>query len=526
MLEPEKVEEISETKTEEIPVAQTETIDIEAAAEKEINVEPIIVDDTFEETIEESVKEETEEINSEEPKHEKIKKPLKESIIETFSKLKNKFIKNKRVKEESIEESNTENKLSEWEDPVEYKYEITDYKTFEKEENKEEYVPKHSETNIDGQISLLENEKESISDASVITTETAKESPTVEKQEETNNLTINEQTPTLKDESEENIEFNQMPLEKYLSDENTILIVVDAENAYCRLFGANAFIEKPIYTISSDSNGNKSYYNRRYIRKIQNRIRNTYGITDEQIKRIDVLIYSILREYDDALWTDKRIESHTAESYVQIMSKDYDRIIGESDMEYLIRSKRVRILTLAKSNIDIEYLTDNIWKFNKLKIKDKFVISKYVKQFEIEDYLKSDFEKQKTKQNIEFYNNIYKATNEFRKHEPKHEQESIKEENQVKEENTEINELDKEEQKLIKKFKKEKARIDRIEKRKERLEIAREKRNKKKAERIKSQQLLKEQREFEKERQREEARIEEELLTDNLYPKTKFNKNL
>ena len=152
-----------------------------------------------------------------------------------------------------------------------------------------------------------------------------------------------------------------------------------------------------------------------------------------------------MREYDDALWTDKRIESHTAESYVQIMSKDYDRIIGESDMEYLIRSKRVRILTLAKSNIDIEYLTDNIWKFNKLKIKDKFVISKYVKQFEIEDYLKSDFEKQKTKQNIEFYNNIYKATNEFRKHEPKHEQESIKEENQVKEENAEINELDKEE---------------------------------------------------------------------------------
>ena len=34
------------------------------------------------------------------------------------------------------------------------------------------------------------------------------------------------------------------------------------------------------------------------------------------------------------------------------------------------------------------------------------------------------------------------------------------------------------------------------------------------------------QREAEREKQKEEARIEEELLVDNLYPKTKNNKDL
>ena len=51
----------------------------------------------------------------------------------------------------------------------------------------------------------------------------------------------------------------------------------------------------------------------------------------------------------------------------------------------------------------------------------------------------------------------------------------------------------------------------------------------KKLERVEKKKLReasKRNKELEKERQREEARIEEELLGDNLYPKTKFNKDL
>ena len=48
----------------------------------------------------------------------------------------------------------------------------------------------------------------------------------------------------------------------------------------------------------------------------------------------------------------------------------------------------------------------------------------------------------------------------------------------------------------------------------------------KKQEKNRKQEELKRKREEEKERLREEARIEEELLGDNLYPKTKNNRSL
>ena len=130
-------------------------------------------------------------------------------------------------------------------------------------------------------------------------------------------------------------------------------IIVDAENAYCRVFGNNCFIEKPIRTISADNKSIKPYYSKRTIRKYSNRLKNTYGLNEEQIKRIDIIVYASLREYDDALWTDKRIESYKAESYVQIMANAYEMLLGEQEEEFLIRTKRLRKLALAKANIEI-----------------------------------------------------------------------------------------------------------------------------------------------------------------------------
>ncbi len=343
------------------------------------------------------------------------------------------------------------------------------------------------------------------------------------------------------DETQENNEDNvvdQAVLDEYLKDENILLIIVDAERAFCRMFGKNCFIEKPIKTISADKNGNSQYYSKEFLRKCHNKFRNTYALSDDQIKRVDVLIYSILREYDDSLWTDKRIESYKAESYVQIMASTYERLIDETEEEYNLRCKRLRKLALAKSNIDIEYKLDNLWKFNKMKLKDKFILQKYAKEIEIDYEFKTDFEIKKSRENIDFYNKIFEETNHFDDSAGKHSaEESVTEEllTKIKEKNMqEIINSDSENNEALaeelkekhKQFKKEKERIDKIEKRKAKIEKEKEKRNKKREEKIRSQQLLREQREYEKEKQREEARIEEELLTDNLYPKTKFNKDL
>ena len=337
---------------------------------------------------------------------------------------------------------------------------------------------------------------------------------------------------------EENI-VDQAVLDAYLKDENILLIIVDAERAFCRMFGKNCFIEKPIKTISADKKGNKEYYTKDLIRNCYNKFRNTYALTEEQIKRVDILIYSILREYDDSLWTEKRIESYKAEAYTQIMASSYDRLLDETDEEYELRSKRLRKLALAKSNIDIEYKLDNLWKFNKMKLKDKFILQKYAKVAEIDFEDKTDFEIKKSKENLDFYNNIFEETNHFDDTVGKHSAEDsisisgellnkIKEENmqEMIQSNPESEEMTEEVKEKHRQFKKEKERIDKIEKRKAKAEKEKEKRNKRREEKLRSQQLLREQREYEKEKQREEARIEEELLTDNLYPKTKFNKDL
>ena len=76
----------------------------------------------------------------------------------------------------------------------------------------------------------------------------------------------------------------------------------------------------------------------------------------------------------------------------------------------------------------------------------------------------------------------------------------------------------KQEAEVLKKIKKEKQEF----KKREKIEA---KKIKQEAKRFKREELRKNKL-LEKEKQRVEARIEEELLDDNLYPKTKHNKNL
>lgn len=325
-----------------------------------------------------------------------------------------------------------------------------------------------------------------------------------------------------------NIELNNEELEKYLNDDNTIIVFVDVKNACCRIFGKECFIEKPIRTINA-GNQNQPFYSKDFIKKYKNRLKNNYSLNEEQIKRIDLLIYTSLREYDDALWTDKRMESFKAEAYVKVMSKDYFKFVGESDQDYNLRIRRDRRLELAKSYIDIEYILDDIWKFNKMKLNDKIILQRYANELEIQDLLKNDFEKIRSRQNKIFYNNIVSATNEFRVNEANINNdterilEKIKENNrQEMEDNSEERNLEEEIIEKQKRFKREKTRIDKIEERKAKKAEKEERKKKAKEAKKKAKQVMQEKREL----QKEEARIEEELLTNNLYPKTKYYKDL
>ena len=189
---------------------------------------------------------------------------------------------------------------------------------------------------------------------------------------------------------------------------------------------------------------------------------------------------------------------------------------------------------------------------------DRIMLYYFSNMYNLKDELRSESEKQKTFTNLNFYEEIIaKAENRLKKlnlevsqneeimydniSDDNHQNDFIK--NEIKnnavskiEENHKASEekrkqdeekkAEEEAQRLEEKRKleqeKEKIREEKKQKRKERREILAQK----KMEKIKEQEELKRQKEEEKERQKEEARIEEELLGDNLYPKTKNNRNI
>ena len=94
----------------------------------------------------------------------------------------------------------------------------------------------------------------------------------------------------------------------------------------------------------------------------------------------------------------------------------------------------------------------------------------------------------------------------------------IENKKRIREENAVLRKEKKQEQQLLKKIKREKRILKREEERKKK-ELEKKERDSRREE---ERQI----REFKKAQEREEARIEEELLENNLYPKTKNLKNL
>ncbi len=333
-----------------------------------------------------------------------------------------------------------------------------------------------------------------------------------------------------------------------LKNDKMVLVVLDAENGYCRVFSKDYFTEKLVRGFDKKAGYIKAHYSSENLKRRQEYFIDRYQVTESQSKKIDVLIYDTLKDYDEYLWVERKLPSEKAESYALCISKEYEKESNETDNEFYTRSQRQRKLELEEANLEIVYKLDNLWKTNKINIFDKIRLNKFAKLYEIESTMKNDSEIQKSQKAKEFYDNIIsgaerrleKAKKEDKKREETKKQ-VIEEDRKIKQEQLKLEQQQfemekraaqeriKQEQENVKTEKRAEAERLKEEKRKER-EIEKIERKEENIRRKKEKQKQKEeqrmQKEIERENKEKEAKLEEDLLVDNLYPKTKHNKNL
>lgn len=333
-------------------------------------------------------------------------------------------------------------------------------------------------------------------------------------------------------------EIKEEPRQEILDDtvknDDTVLVIMDAENACCRVFSKECFTEKLIRGIDKTDGFPKAHYSKKLLRKRLAGIMTTYGLNLNQAKRIDSLIYITLCDYDDCMWLERKVPSNKAELYVQCMASEFAREEGESEKDYIARCQRLRKADLEKAELDIEYKLDNIWETKKMNFTDKMVMKKFANLYDIDQKMKNDKEIQKSKKLKKFYSDVIKgAENRLKKSEEK----ANKEENEIIEADKALRQeelrLEKEKLEAEKREEQERIKAERKaeqEKNRKEREFQKQERKeeniRKKREKQKQKEEQRMQKELERENKEKEAKLEEELLVDNLYPKTKHNKSL
>ena len=363
-----------------------------------------------------------------------------------------------------------------------------------------------------------------------------------EDDEENNESEDDKQENILK---ENTIKENELVEKQTIDNENVVLVVVDAENGFCRVLSKDYFIEK---SIKGEDKSTKSRYSAKLLKSKQEYILDKYQLTIAQSQRIDTLIYETLNEYDTYLWNERSVKSNKAESYVLCVTKDFEMESEETENEHVVRSQRLRKIELKKEELYIIYKLENLWKTNKITLLDKLQLNKFAKIHEIQDTMQNENEILENNKCKKFYEEIIlgaekklENTNIENKIKEETERKTIEEDRQIKQEELKLEqqqlEIEKKaaqerikleqenlkaekkaEQDKIKEERKKEREIKKIEKKEEKARI--------KKERQKQKEESKMQKELEKVKQKEEARLEEELMVDNLYPKTKHNKDL
>lgn len=516
-----------------------------------------------------TVSENKEEINVEEKIKEENK--IKDFITSQIKKIKEiKVVDKKDVVEEKEEpedsqlsmfqenpsenkEEDKENKEDASEDKKEFKEKIEEFKTKFKEFTKiaKEKLGKAKEVCSEKANMVKEKTIELWGKVKERVNSKKDSEENLEKEDEVENVTIEE---VIEEKVEENgqIEISEVLVEENnkenIENDKLVLVVIDAAKGFCRVFSKEYFTEKMIRGIDKSDNQFRAQYSSKELKLKLEYFIDQYQLTIAQAQRIDPLIYSTLADYDRYLWEARNISSNKAESYALSMAKDFELQSDETESEHTIRSQRLRIKELENSDLEVLYKLDDIWKSNKIKIIDKINLNKFSKIYEIEDSMKNDTEIKRIEKSKKFYTDVIEGAekrlehaNEVERLKEEKEKLAIEEDRKIKQEELKLEqqqfEIEKKEaqeririeQENVKAEKKAEVERQKEERRKEK-EIERIERKEENLRRKKEKQKQKEEIKFQKERERikqiEEAKIEEDILEDNLYPKTKHNKNL
>ena len=315
-------------------------------------------------------------------------------------------------------------------------------------------------------------------------------------------------------------------------NEETILVIVNADSGVCRAFNKYCFTEKLVRGIDKVDGFVKAHYSAYLLNRRVEGLMFLYGLTKKQAKRVDTLIYTTLSDYDDCVWLERKMASNKAEAYVRCMVKEYDRLPGERKKDYISRCQNLRKLDLKKQDIEIEYQINNIWKSSEMKFTDKLVMKRFADYYE-NKFNSKTFNVYRYKEKLSLSETNPVNQTEFEKDDirtmARNNKEKLKEYfNNVEIDQVKIKSVEELEQEVVT------ARTKKLEdfgeqQRYEKAMMKKHVQDQKKMERQEKKKIReasKRNKELERERQKEEARIEEELLGDNLYPKTKFNKDL
>ena len=242
---------------------------------------------------------------------------------------------------------------------------------------------------------------------------------------------------------------------------------------------------------------------------------NLYNISKKQAKKIDPLVYGTLCDFDECIWLEKKIDLDLSGIYVKCMTIDFEKQPTEGLIKYKNRCKRLRKEALKRLNLEIEYSLNNGAKSNNLTFIDKLEMKKFSKFLEYEE---EKVENENSNESKQLPEETIEEVLVREKESLINKQKQYKEKQDEKKRKKELRDEKKKETEILRKIKKEKQNVKRREIKSKR-EMEKEERN-----RLREENRIK--REYEREKLKEEARIEEELLGDNLYPKTKNNKDL
>ena len=213
------------------------------------------------------------------------------------------------------------------------------------------------------------------------------------------------QQEMIQEEMVEDIDARKSKKKKASRNEETeVLVIVDSENGFCRVFSKHCFTEKLVRGVDKTDGIYKGNYSVSLIKAKTNYIMENYDLTAKQVKNIDPLVFSTLQDYDECMWVEKKMTSNKAEIYVRCMSEKIEKQHGESHKEYLLRCQLMRQAALNDAEIEIEYKVDDIYSSRKMNFTDKMIMKKYADIY-WDKNLKEDVERKQNGEKLSFIDN-------------------------------------------------------------------------------------------------------------------------